>query len=115
MKSIIHLTMSRRLEQTLPELRRVRKLKPSSQKKFVCTCDKEILYTICEVLKNIIKRRVPVKPAQLKKIRRHRKSLSALVLKKTSLKQKRKILQKGGVLGALLPAIVSVLGNLFGG
>jgi len=41
--------------------------------------------------------------------------LRKLVLKKTSLKNKRKIVQTGGFLGALLGPIVSVLGSLFGG
>jgi hypothetical protein len=36
-------------------------------------------------------------------------------MKKTSLKKKRKILQKGGFLGALIPPILSVLGGLFAG
>jgi hypothetical protein len=37
-----------------------------------------------------------------------------LVLKKTSLKSKRKIVQTGGFLGAILGPIIKVLGGLFG-
>ena len=44
---------------------------------------------------------------------RRKSILKKLALKKTSLKDERKILQKGGFLGALIGPIVSVLSSLF--
>jgi hypothetical protein len=41
--------------------------------------------------------------------------LRELALKKTSKKKRKKIIQSGGFLGAILGPIVSILGRLFGG
>jgi len=45
-------------------------------------------------------------------LRRKKNDLRALSKRKTSLQAKRKILQKGGFLRAILPPILSVLGSL---
>jgi len=46
-------------------------------------------------------------------LRRKRQDLRALSKKKTSMRAKRKIVQKGGFLSALLPPVLSVLTSLF--
>jgi len=56
---------------------------------------------------------VPLSDRQKSELRRKKKDLRALSLKKTSLQQKRRILQKGGFLTALLPPILAFLGSLF--
>ena len=67
---------------------------------------------VSECAKNIIKGNVPLNPAQLRRLRRERSNVRVLALKKTSLKKKRRVLQKGGFLGALLPPVLGVLGSL---
>jgi len=56
-----------------------------------------------------------LKEAQLRKLRREKDNLRALALKKTPLKKKRKILQKGGFVGALLTPVLSIIGNILSG
>ena len=56
-----------------------------------------------------------MKGLQLRKLRREKHNLRRLALKKTPLKKKRKILQKGGFLGAILAPALSVLGGLLFG
>ena len=73
---------------------------------------REFLDCVSECAKNVIKGNVQLKPAQLRRLRRERSNVRALALKKTSLKKKRRILQKGGFLGALIPPVLSVLGSL---
>ena len=51
---------------------------------------------------------------QKAKLRRHKHNLRKLSLKRTSVKQRKKILQRGGFPGALITPI-SVLGSLFSG
>jgi len=46
-------------------------------------------------------------------LRRIRKDVRALAIKKTSLTKKRRILQKGGFLTALLPPVLSILSSMF--
>ena len=79
---------------------------------FVKKCDMEFIDCVSECAKNIIKGNVPLNPAQLRRLCRERSNVRVLALKKTSLKKKRRILQKGGFLGALLPPFLGVLSSL---
>jgi len=69
---------------------------------------------LCECAKNIIKGNVALTKAQRERIHKRKQSFRKLALKKTSLKEKRRIVQRGGFLGALLGPIISALGSLFG-
>lgn len=97
----------------LPVLKRIRKLGEKAKQQYVRKCDKEFLDCASECAKNIIKGNVPLTNSQKATLRRKRDDLRALSVKKTSLRKKRRILQKGGFLTALLPPILSVLGSLF--
>jgi lipoate synthase len=87
----------------------------AARRKLIKNCDKQLIDCFCECCKNVLKGNVELNSRQLKRLRREKNNLRALALKKTSLKKKRKILQKGGFLGALIPPVLSVLGSLFGG
>ena len=103
--------MSERMRKYLPTLKRIHRLGENAKKKLIKDCYRHF----CECSKNILKGNVPLKERQLKKLRREKKNLRALALKKTSLKAKRKILQKGGFIGAILPPVLTVLSSLLGG
>jgi len=106
--------MSERMRRYLPTLKRIHRLGECAKKKLIKDCDRKLIECFCECSKNILKGNVPLKQAQMKRLRRE-KNLRALALKKTSLKKKRKILQKGGFIGAILPPILTVLSSLLGG
>ena len=78
-------------------------------------CSSDFVKCVNECASNIIKGNVPLTTSQKGQLLRRKRLLKKLVLKKTSLKNKKKIVQTGGFLGALLGPIVSVLGSLFGG
>jgi len=59
-----------------------------------------------------MKGNVPLTGRQKTTLRRNRRDLRELSVKKTSLRKKRKIVQKGGFLTALLPPVLSFLGGL---
>jgi len=99
----------------LPTLRRIQRLSDRARRGIIKKCDKHLIDCFCECSKNILKGNVPLKGAHLRKLRREKKNLRALALKKTSLKKKRKMLQKGGFIGALLTPVLSILGNILGG
>ena len=63
---------------------------------------------------DVLNENVDLSDSHKRTLKRHRALLHKLVLKKTSMKNKKKILQTGGFLGALLGPIVKVLGSLFG-
>lgn len=108
--------MSQRLKKYAHQLRELHSASPKVQKKLLSKINKDndFVKCLCECAKNIIKGNVNLTDKQREKIRRRKKSFRKLSVKKTSLREKRRIVQSGGFLGALLGPIISVLGGLFG-
>jgi hypothetical protein len=107
--------MSQRLKKFAPYLRALHKARPKERKAFAKKhCSPEFLKCICECAKNVLVGNVALSPTHKRQLKRHKRLLRKLVLKKTSLKQKKNLIQRGGFLGALLGPIVKVLGGLFG-
>jgi len=105
--------MSLRVKRYLPVLKRLSKLGDKVKREYVRKCERQFIDCVSECAKNVIKGNVPLSDRQKSELRRKKKDLIALSLNKTSLGQKRRILQKGGFLTALLPPILAVLGSLF--
>jgi len=99
----------------LPTLKRIHRLSEKAKKKMICDCDRKLIECFSECSANILNGNVPLKPTQLRKLRREKKNLRALALRRTSLKHKKKILQKGGFITAILPPVLTVLSSLLGG
>lgn len=80
---------------------------------------KDLVLALVEIAQNIISGNVPLNPQQLKQLRRHQQDLQMLVKPKTTIINRKRILQKGGflplILGPLIGAVGSALGGLFGG
>jgi len=104
--------MSQLTRKYLSTLKRIRRMGDRARREYVRKCDREFVDCVSECAKNVIKGNVPLSSRQMTQLRRKRYDLRALSKKKTSLQAKRKILQKGGFLTALLPPILSVLGSL---
>ena len=107
-----HFEMSDRTRKYLPLLKRINKLGDKAKKQFVKKCHREFLNCVSECAKNVVKGNVPLSPKQFHRLRRQKNDIRALALKKMSAKKKRRILQKGGFLSALLPPVLGVLGSL---
>jgi len=104
--------MSARVKKYLPVLKRIRRMGDRAKREYVHKCDTEFVNCVSECAKNVIKGNVPLSDRQMTNLRRKRHDLRALSKKKTPLQTKRKILQKGGLLTALIPPVLSVLGSL---
>lgn len=76
-----------------------------SRNRIVEGLDKEGLDTICECALNVIKRNVPIKDVHKPALNAERYNIQALAQKKSSVKKKKKILQKGGFLPLLLSVV----------
>ena len=74
-------------------------------------CNKEFVDCVSECAKNVLRGNVPLTTNQKAKLRRNQKNLRSLAIKRTSLKKRRQILQKGDFLAALLPPVLSLLGG----
>lgn len=107
--------MSQTLKKFSPYLRVLHKSSPRVRKSLTKkNCSPEFIKCICECAKNILAGNVSLSPEHKRRLKRHKHSLRKLTLKKTPLKTKKKIVQTGGFLGALLGPIVKILGGLFG-
>jgi len=90
--------------------------KPTTRKRLLHKhCDDDFVCCIVECVRNLLKGNVPLNSIQKRKLQSKKKVLRQLVLKKTSQRKRRQLVQSGGFLGALLGPIVSVLGSLFNG
>ena len=106
--------MSKRISRHAPLLRHLCKAKPNTIRSVIKTGDKDLINVFSECALNVLKGVVPLTKVQRIKLSRHKKCLRDLVNRKTSNQKKKKILQRGGFLGALLPPIIGILGGLLG-
>jgi len=106
--------MSARVKKYRHHLRQLRDASPKIRKILVNNCHPEMLSCICECAVNVLRGHVPLNNAQKNKLRRHKRSLRLLTDKKVAAKRKKRLLQTGGFLGALLTPILSLLGGLLG-
>ena len=86
---------------------------PKVQKQLIANGNRELIDCICEGCDNILKRQGrPLTINEKSKLCRHKEKLRTLVKKKVSLKEKKRIIQTGGFLGAILAPVASILGSL---
>jgi hypothetical protein len=107
--------MSKTLKKFAPYLRVLEKSSPKVRSRLAKKhCSPEFMNCICECAKNVLVGNVNLTPEHKRRLARHKRSLRKLVLKRTPLTVKKRIVQSGGFLGALLGPIVKILGGLFG-
>jgi len=107
--------MSQTLKKFSPYLRMLLNSSASVRNKLTKKhCSPEFIKCICECAKNVLAGNVSLSSEHKRKLKRYKHSLRKLALKRTPMKIKRKIIQSGGFLGAILGPIVKVLGGLFG-
>ena len=104
--------MSQRLRKNSDFLKVLARASPKQCRGIIDGANSDLIYTMCECASNCLKGNVPLSPSQKRKLAIHKHSLRSLVSKSTSLKKKRKILQKGGFLGVLLKPIIQTLGSI---
>jgi|ERR1700733_1125585 len=104
--------MSSRLLKNLQHLKLIKEAPPIARKHILKECKKNILCCICECALNILKGNVPLKKSQKSKLARFKQKLRKLASKKTRSKVKKRIIQSGGFIGALLTPVLSFLGTL---
>jgi hypothetical protein len=88
--------------------------KPSVVKAVMKGASPDLMKAISECSLNVLKGNVRLTQAQKRRLCKHKQSLRLLAKKSTSTKQRKKILQKGGFIGALLKPVLSVLGGILG-
>jgi hypothetical protein len=111
---------SRRLGRHEETIKLLSSSKPGVAKAIIEKGDKDLILCLSEIALNVLKGNVPLRPQHKAKLCKHKTALRTLVKKSTSIKGKRRILQRGGFLGAVLAPLLgglasAVLPGLFGG
>ena len=102
--------MSKCLKNNAAMLSLLSKAKPNMCKAIIHAADRELITCLCECAQNVLNGNVPLCKAHLKRLQRYRTDVRKLAKKRTAKHTKKKILQKGGFLSALLaPIAVEVL------
>ena len=102
----------RRVREILSELKRLSRLSKKDRRTCPKTCDGPVVNCMCECIRNLLCGRIPLKSRLLNAIHRYKRLLGKAALKKTSRSERRRLLQKGGFLGAVFPALVSGIASL---
>ena len=76
--------------------------KPCMCKAIIGAADRDLITCLCECAQNILNGNVPLSKAHLKRLHQYRMDMHKLAKKRTAKHTKKKILQKGGFLAALL-------------
>lgn len=73
--------------------------------------NKEQIYTLCEIILNILNGNLKLSEDQLQKLSKIKAKLRNII-KRSSLKKKKYLIQKGGFLQILIPSIISGLATI---
>ena len=104
---------SKRASQILSVIKPINKMTPKKRKQFIACCNRETLNCLCECAKNILRGNIKLSRSQLSKLKKHKSAIRNITLKKTPLYTKRKLLQRGGFISALIGPAISLLTSLF--
>ena len=102
----------KRNERSLALLRRA---KASVRKQHIKKAPKDMILALVDIAKAMIKGQVSLSPQQLGVVRRNERNFKSLVAPGKTLTAQKKILQKGGFLGALLGPLLKIGAPIIGG
>ena len=92
--------------------------KPKAAKKILANAKNHVIRAISEIALNCLNGVLPLTPAQKRKLRRYKKTMRDLNAPQTKLAAKRKIVQRGGFVSALLgvgvPLLIKGISSLVG-
>jgi hypothetical protein len=107
--------MSVRLKRCLKQLKILNSCSNCKRKTILNQASPDLIQCISEVAFNITKGNIPISNLQKRKLLPFKDDLRYLSKKShTSLKQKRKVIQKGGFLPLILTPLLSVVGSILG-
>ena len=75
--------------------------------------NKDFIYTLCECVLNVLNGNIKISKNIQDKLK-HKKNFLRKLIKKSSIDNKKKIIQKGGFLEILIPSIISGIASIIG-
>jgi len=104
--------MSSQIRKYYPLLKRIVRMGNTARARTIKQCNEEMMDCISECARNVLKGNVPLKKRQFTKLQRRKKDVRALASRRTSLRKKKAIVQKGGFLASLLVPAIAALGSI---
>ena len=101
--------MSTRLRRQAPILEALTKCHPHVCKAILKGADKELLHCLSECAHNILKGNIRLSATEKARLAKYKQQIRKVGKKKTSLKQKHKLVQTGGLVSALLAPLLGPL------
>ena len=101
--------MSSRVKRQAPLLHALSKSHPHVCRAILRGADKDLLQCLSECALNILRGNVHLKPAEKASLTKYKQKIRKVAGKKTSLKQKHKLVQTGGFIPALLAPLLKPL------
>ena len=80
------------------------KAKPALVKKIIKPAKRDLVDALSELSLNLLHGVIPISSQRKAQLSRHKNNLRVLAQKKSSIKKRKEILQKGGLVGTLLAA-----------
>lgn len=78
------------------------------QNQIIDKSNKDQIYCLCEIVLNLLKGNINLSNQELKKLGKYKNSFRKLI-RKSNIRQKKKVIQSGGFLSVLIPSIISAL------
>ena len=100
--------------QILPQLG---SLRGKQRSLFIQGLNRDQINCISEVFSNFLRKNLTTDPQVIKRLKRYRQPIRSVALKKTSLKQKKKVLSSrvgGSILAVLAPLAISLISKVLG-
>ena len=74
----------------------------------------KLVHCICDCVHDVLEGNIPVNDIEKERLEKHKECLRKLV-NKTSYREKKQLIQKGGFLGSLITTLVGLVGKLITG
>ena len=104
--------MAKRFEKNVDYLSVLCKCDPKLRPAIIEQADQQLIKVICDCIENILSGNVSIPPESKKKLSRHKRLLRELRSKNSLKFKKKKLIQSGGFLPALLGPLLGVVGGL---
>lgn len=101
--------VARTMEDKKVLLKMLHKASPKLKRALLADLPPELVHLLSECALNILKGVVVLKPKQKATLQKHKEQIRDLAQPKTTVKKKKEIIQKGGLLGAVLGAVLPAL------
>ena len=93
-------------------LHTLQQTRPRERNSIIGTVDSDIIRLLSEMCFNLLRGNVRLNATQVKRLKRHKRTIRTLANRTLSIKEKRRKLQLGGFLPLVLPVISAALGGL---